>query len=137
MTKRLDTPARRINRSLARIHRAIIPMRQSGGATIISIPKTIRQAMEIQVGDRLLVEFNPETQKIEITKDSESNRQRALYQSANLQIIGDRIRDAHVADNHDRWETLIEKVLWGLLNHLRGEKLDKRADDDNNEGEDL
>lgn len=137
MTKPLNTPDRRDKRSLARIHRAIVAVRQSGGALIMSIPKSVRIASELQAGDRLLVEFNPETQKIEITKDTEGNRARALYQSANLSIIGDRIRDAHGADSHDRWEMMIEKVLWGLLNHLKGEKLDKRDNDDDDNEEDL
>lgn len=130
MTKRLDTPARRAKRSLNRIHRAIVSVRQSGGALIMSIPKSVRLASELQAGDRLLVEFNPETQDIRLSKDSEGNRQRALYQSANLDIIGDRIRDAHTADNSTGWETRIEKVLWGMLNHLKGEKLDKSQDDE-------
>lgn len=137
MTKRLDTSTRRIKRSLARVRRAIIPIRQSGGASIISIPKAIRESIEAQVGDRLLIEFNPETLKIELSKDTEGNRERALYQSANLEIIGDRIRDAHLADNSSQWEIRIEKVLWGMLNHLKGEKLDKSTEDDDNDGEDL
>lgn len=137
MTKRLNTPDRRDKRSLARIHRAIVPIRKSGGAAIVSLPKSIRESIDLQIGDRLLVEFNPETRKIEISKDTESNRARALYQSDNLAIIGDRIRDAHGADSRDRWEMMIEKVLWGMLNHLKGEKLDKRDNDDDDNEEDL
>lgn len=139
MTKRLDTPTRRAKRSLARIHRAIVSVRQSGGALIMSIPKSVRQASELQSGDRLLVEFNPEDQTILISKDSEGRRERALYQARNIEIIGDRIRDAHGADDRDRWEIGIEKVLWGMLNHLKGEKLDKSTDDedDDNDREDL
>lgn len=133
MTKRLDTPIRRANRSLARTHRAIVPMRKSGGASVIAIPKSIREALEAEIGDRFLVEFNPVTRQIELSKDTEGNRDRALYQSANLDIIGDRIRDAHEADNRDRWEGRIEKVLWGVLNHLKGEKLDKSNYDDDTE----
>lgn len=136
MTKRLNNPIRRTKRSLARVRRAIIPLRQSGGASIISIPKSIREAIEVQIGDRLLIEFNPETAKIEISKDTEGNRERALYQSKNLDIIGDRIRDAHEADDRDRWEQKVEKVLWGLLNHLKGDKLDKSTDDDDNDSDD-
>lgn len=130
MTKRLDTPNRRAKRSLARIHRAIVSVRQSGGALIISIPKSVRQASELQAGDRLLVEFNPEDQNILISKDSEGRRERALYQARNIEIIGDRIRDAHEANDRDRWEQKVEKVLWGMLYHLKGDKLDKSTNDD-------
>lgn len=135
MTKRFDNSTRRANRLLSRVHRAIVPIRQSGGASIISIPKSIRQAVEIEIGDRVLIEYNPETQKIELTKDSQGSRDRALYQVKNLETIGNLIRDAHEADNRDRWETKIESALWGLLNHLKGEKLDKRDNDDDSEDE--
>lgn len=134
-TKRLDTSIRRANRLLSRIHRAIIPIRQSGGASIISIPKSIREAIEVQIGDRVLIEFNPETCKIEISKDSQGNRDRALYQVKNLETIGNLIREAHGAEDRDRWEQKVEKALWGFLNHLKGNKLDKN-DDDSEEGED-
>jgi len=133
LTKRIDTPIRRTNRSLSRIHRAIVPMRKSGGASVIAIPKSIREALEAELGDRFSVEFNPEAQRVEISKDTESNRERALYQSSNLDIIGDRIRDAHMADNSSQWESRIEKVLWGMLNHLKGDKLDRPDNDDDGE----
>lgn len=132
-TKRLDTVTRRANRSLSRIHRAIIPVRQSGGASIISIPKSIREAIEVQIGDRVLIEYNPETQKVELTKDSQGNRDRALYQVKNLETIGNLIRDAHEADNRDLWEQKVEKVLWGFLKHLKGAKIDQGDTDDSNE----
>lgn len=135
---RFDNTTRRTNRLLSRIHRAIVPIRQSGGASIISIPKSIRQAVEIEIGDRVLIEYNPETCKIELSKDSQGNRDRALYQVKNLEIIGDRIRDAHGADNRDRWETKIEKVLWGVLKHLKGDKIDQGDNDTtDDDGEDL
>lgn len=123
MTKRINNPARKARRTLARIHRAIIPVRQSGGSAIVAIPKSVRQAIELQIGDYILIEYNPETHKIEISKDSENNRKRALYQARNLEIIGDRIRDAHEAENSKRWEQMMENVCWGFLNHLKGRKL--------------
>lgn len=135
MTKRINNPVRKARRALARIHRAIVPVRQSGGSAIVAIPKSVRQAIELQIGDYLLIEFNPETHKIEMSKDSEGNRKRALYQAKNLEIIGDRIRDAHEAKDSKRWEQMIENVCWGLLNHLKGKKLGDSDDnnDDNND----
>lgn len=138
MTKRLDTPKYRTSRALSRIHRAIVTLRLSGGSTVVALPKSVRDAVEVQVGDRMLIEYNPETQKVELSKDSEGNRQRTIYQSKNLEIIGDRIRDAHGADNRDRWETKIEKVLWGVLKHLKGDKIDQGDNDTtDDDGEDL
>lgn len=128
--------SRKIERTLARNLRHILPVRQIGGSSIISLPKAIRKPMDLQIGDRIMIEYDPLTSSLKITKDSEGNRQRGLKDIDNLNEISKLC--AHLKRSDELgdavWCRRLEKVLLAIVKHLKGDILERAEDDD---GEDL
>ncbi len=128
--------SRKTERTLARNLRHILPVRQIGGSSVISLPKMLRKPMDLQIGDRIMIEYDPLTSSLKITKDSEGNRQRGLKDIDNLKQLSKLCahlkRSAGLGD--DVWCERVEKVLLAVVKHLKGDILEKAEDD---EGEDL
>lgn len=127
MTRPIKTPRHKLRRQLAEFSRAIVPVRQTGGSAFISIPKAIRTAMDITIGDRLLLEFDPTEQTITLTKDSEGNRQRALDRNDNVRQLNNLYQLVRKTPKYGspEWCRGIERWMLAMVQHLKGEKLEK------------
>lgn len=132
MTRRLSDPAHRLARKMNNSHRAILPIRSVGNSPIISLPKTIRVPMGLKVGDRLLMEYEPETQSIRMTLDSAQARDEALKKIDNLEEIGKLVRYLKRSEKVGgmEWSERAERVLKAIYLHLKGEELERAEDDE-------
>lgn len=126
MTQRLKNPKHRIRRLYSEFGRAIVPLRMTGGSTVITLPKALCKVMCVGVGDRVLLEYDPETQSMSITKDSESARANVAERIGNLVVLRDYLQLLYRTPEYGdpEWCKIIERILQAQLRHLRGEKLE-------------
>lgn len=126
MTRPIKTPERKLRRQLAQYSRAIVTLRQYGGSVVVPLPKPLRSAMDVTIGDRVVIEFDPASQTLTIQKDSEGARHHSIAQMDNIKQLNNLYQLVRKTPEYGstEWCQGVERWMLAMVQHLKGERLE-------------
>lgn len=129
MDSRMTTRKQSTRRVLARKNRHLQPIRRGGGSAIITIPKPLMSALDLSIGDHLLIQLAPTGNHLTLEPDTETSRDTARSTALNLKLMSDLYHD--MRQNYElgsaSWNRDMESLVHMVIKHLRGETIERKS----------